>query len=69
MKRIELEVVQKKRKQMLKHLQGKNIELNKNVGRKLADNGEALKDVLKRAYRKELAKLSDRFVPSLKNYG
>lgn len=53
---------------MLKNLQGRPIELNKNAHRGLS-NTELNKEIEKRVYRKELAKLSDRFVPVVKTYG
>ncbi len=38
MKKIEMEIVQKKRKKMLKSLQGKPIEMAKNAHRSLSEN-------------------------------
>lgn len=68
MKKIEMDILQKKRKKMLKNLQGRPIELNKNAHRGL-QNAELTKEIEKRQYRKELSKLSDRFVPIVKTYG
>lgn len=69
MKKIEMEIIQKKRKNMLKNLQGKPIEMVKNAHRSLSEKVELIKEIEKRKYRADLAKLSDRFVPFLKNYG
>ena len=68
MRQIEMEMIQKKRRAVLKNLQGKNIQLNKHVNRSLADSVDIAKAVSKGTYRKELGKVTDRFVPVLENY-
>lgn len=69
MKKIEMTIIQKKRQNLLKNLQGKPIEMNKNAHRGLLESVDSGKEIHKRQYRAELSKLSDRFVPLLKNYG
>jgi hypothetical protein len=43
--------------------------MTKNAHRSLSENIELGKEIEKNKYRFDLAKLSDRFVPLLKNYG
>jgi hypothetical protein len=69
MKKIEMEIVQKKRRKMLKNLQNKHIGMAKNAHRSLSEKVDLSKEIEKRPYRKELSKLSDRFVPLIKTYG
>lgn len=53
---------------MLKSLKGRNLKTNKQANRSLGECGEKEKSVRKGEYRKELGKLSDRFVPFLHSY-
>jgi hypothetical protein len=52
MRQIEVELVQKKRRAVLKNLQGKNIQINKHANRSLADSVDIAKAVNKGTYRK-----------------
>jgi hypothetical protein len=47
MKKIEMEIVQKKRKKMYKNLQGKPIEMTKNNNRSLSENVDLAKEIEK----------------------
>ena len=68
MRKIHVEVVEKKRKAMLKNLKGRNLKVNRQNNRSLAQFVDVAKSINKGIFRKELAKLSDRYVPTLKNY-
>jgi len=69
MRRIEAEIIQKKRKAILKNLQSKPIQPNKQANRSLSESIDISKSITKGTYLKQLGKLSDRYVPILKNYG
>ena len=68
MKRIHAEVVEKKKRAVLKNLKGKNLKVNKQANRSLTQFVDVAKAINKGIYRKEIGKLSDRFVPELNNY-
>lgn len=69
MRRIETEVLQKKRKAILKNLQGKGLNPIKNAHRSLSETTDCSVPIEKAKYFPVQAKLSDRWVPHLKNYG
>ena len=69
MKRIETDIIQKKRKAILKNLKSKPIQPNKQANRSLSESIDVSTAIQKAAYVQTLAKLSDRYVPVLKNYG
>jgi hypothetical protein len=69
MKKIEIETVQKKRKNILKNLQGRQLQPHKTgVNRSLAETIDVNTPIQKRIYLQEHNKMSDRFVPRLNNY-
>jgi hypothetical protein len=69
MRRIETEVLQKKRKAILKNLQGRGLNPIKNAHRSLSETTDCSAPIEKAKYFPVQAKLSDRWVPHLKNYG
>jgi len=60
--------VEKKKQAVLKKLKGRTIKVNKQTNRSLVNYVDVAKGISKGKYRKELAKLSDRFVPALQSY-
>ena len=61
-------MIEKKRKAVLKSLKGKNLKVKKQANRSLTEFVDVKKAITKKFFRKELEKLSDRFVPNLKSY-
>jgi|JI10StandDraft_1071094.scaffolds.fasta_scaffold346290_3 hypothetical protein len=52
----------------MKNLKGRNVRVNKQVNRSVGLAFDLTKGLHKEIYRKELGKLTDRFVPTLKTY-
>jgi hypothetical protein len=52
----------------MKNLKGRPLKANKQANRGLREFVDLDRTIPKRNYRKELSKISDRFVPALKSY-
>ena len=68
LKQIEQQIIQKKRKAMIKKINAK-IPGEVRAHRKLSDGLDYNASIMKRPYAKELAKISDRPIPTIKTYG
>lgn len=68
MRKIENSIVEARRKAAMKNLKGRNIRGLRQNNRSAEGSVDLTKGLQKGIYRKELTKLTDRFVPVINNY-
>lgn len=68
MRKVHTEMVEKKKKAVLKSLRGKTLKITKQTNRSLMEFVDVAKAMPKGIYKKELDRPSDRIVPSLNCY-